>query len=87
MTMPSSETELEDNGTDWGEYARGGGEGVDRYEAELLLMLLSRGGAQPWKTLHTNVHVRNDGTPRVDHVGAARVENAKNDAFICIAIA
>jgi hypothetical protein len=41
MTMPSSETELEDNGTDWGEYVRGGGEGVDRYEAELLLMLLS----------------------------------------------
>jgi hypothetical protein len=39
------------------------------------------------ENLHTNVHVRNDGTPRVDHVGAARVENAKNDAFICIAIA
>lgn len=38
ITIPSSETELEERGADWGEYALGGGDGVDLQEAELLLL-------------------------------------------------
>lgn len=39
MTIPSSDTELDDKGVVWGEYAIGGGDGVDLYDAELLLLL------------------------------------------------
>lgn len=35
--MPSSEAELEDKGNGGVENSRGGGDGVDLYEAELLL--------------------------------------------------
>lgn len=35
--MPSSEAELEDKGNGGVENSRGGGDGVDLYDAELLL--------------------------------------------------
>lgn len=37
MTMPSSDAELEERGSGGEENSLGGGDGVDLYEAELLL--------------------------------------------------
>lgn len=37
MTIPSSDAELEERGSGGDENSLGGGEGVDLYEAELLL--------------------------------------------------